>query len=269
MILDTHNADSVRLQRLAREGHAPAPQHLAAYLQSALTRRWESQLAKTLMGVWAVSSADAEHFHSLAFNRVAVVPNGTQVPQRVRQAGWHAGAEIKLLFVGSLGYSANLDALQWFCDEWAAAANDVSWRLTVVGSGDSFRARHIVALEPRIDFVGRVDNIDEYYLAADALVVPMRQGGGTRLKVVEALAIGLPIISTEMGMEGVGAQPGEQYLQVRTPEGFNTALKVIRDSPIDVKRITGEGRRLGSRFLWPTIRKTMESSLKDWGDPET
>ena len=264
VILDTHNADSVRLMRLANEGHGSGFQRLAAYLQSVMTRRLESQLAKTLMGVWAVSDADAEHFNAMAFRRVSVVPNGTQVPKRVRQVGMVAGPEIRLLFVGSLGYSANLDALQWFRDKWGSAANDVSWRLTVIGSGDISRARHIVATEPRISLVGRVDSVDDYYLTADALVVPMRQGGGTRLKVIEALAAGLPIISTEMGMEGVGAQSDEHYLQVRSPEEFNAVLKVIRDSPLAVERMTRQGLRLASQFMWPVIRKTMESSLRDW-----
>lgn len=268
VILDTHNADSLRLKRLAREGNADPFKRLAAYAQSVMTRHFESQLAKTLMGVWAVSDADAEHFHSLAFNRVAVVPNGTQVPPQVHQSGRRTNAEIKLLFVGSLGYSANLDALQWFCDEWGSAARDISWRLTVVGSGDISRAQQIIATEPRIALVGRVESVDDYYLTADALVVPMRQGGGTRLKVIEAMAAGLPIISTEMGMEGVGARPGEHYLQVRSPEGFKAALRVIRDSPADVEGIAREALRLSSQFMWPVIRETMEFSLTDWYKPD-
>src|SRR6202034_3746319 len=111
-----------------------------------------------------------------------------------------------ILFVGSMDYHANIDAMTWFTrtawPEIARARADL--RLVIVGRDPAPEVRALAS--DRIRVTGTVEDVRPYYASALAAVVPLRSGSGTRLKIFEAMAAGVPIVSTRLGAEGIDAQ---------------------------------------------------------------
>ena len=116
------------------------------------------------------------------------------------------------MFVGSMDYHANIDAALYFADEiWPQVRERrPDLEFVVVGSRPT---AEILALrnQPGITVTGTVDDIRPYYRSALAVVVPLRVGSGTRLKVLEAMAAGTPVISTTLGAEGLATKDGDEY----------------------------------------------------------
>ena len=152
--------------------------------------------------------------------RVVVIPNAVRLPASTPARP--RGGPFTLVFVGTLGYYPNEDAATFFCAEVlpcleAAAGRPV--RLLIVGSNPSAGVRAL-ARDGVVTVTGAVPDLRRYYAAADAVVVPLRAGGGTRIKVLEAFAYRRPVVSTTVGVQGIEATPGAHLLIGDTPGTF-------------------------------------------------
>jgi glycosyltransferase involved in cell wall biosynthesis len=146
---------------------------------------------------------------------------------------------LRLLFVATLGCYPNADGAVFLCREVIPALRQLTGRevhVDMVGSGatDSVRA---LGEEAGVHLHGYVDNLDEYYASADVAVVPLRTGGGTRIKILEAFAYGVPVVSTSLGAEGLEAVPDEHLLLGDTPEAFARACLRIKDDSAFAKAL--------------------------------
>ena len=161
--------------------------------------------------------------------RVVVIPNAVRIPAST--AARRRGAPFTFLFVGTLGYYPNEDAAIFFCTEIlprvrAAAGQPV--RVLIAGSNPSARVRAL-AREREVLIAGAVPDLARFYRAADAVVVPLRAGGGTRIKVLEAFSYRRPVVSTTVGAQGIEASPGTHLLIGDTPQTFaEQCLRLIR-----------------------------------------
>ncbi|MEO1748108.1 MAG: glycosyltransferase, partial [Pseudomonadota bacterium] len=129
-----------------------------------------------------------------------------------------------LLFVGTMGYYPNKHALDWFlrhCWPTLAATTDLS--LEIVGSGPPADLRRYNNI-PRIKAFGWVDDMKRHYRKAQLFIAPLQIGGGTRLKLLDAAAHGLPIVSTSKGAEGIGLRRGADFWKADTPFAFTTSV---------------------------------------------
>jgi polysaccharide biosynthesis protein PslH len=162
----------------------------------------------------------------------AVVPNGYPLPGPVPVRPRRPDGPIRLLFVGTLGYQPNADAVRFLCDAIVpevrrAGGPDV--RVDVVGGGAG-RALQALAADPAIVLHGAVTDLAPLYGAADIAVVPIRAGGGTRIKILEAFAHGVPVVSTRLGAEGIAATDGVHLLLADDAQAFAAAcLRLKRD----------------------------------------
>ena len=152
--------------------------------------------------------------------RMVVIPNAVRIPTSI--AARRRGVPFTLLFVGTLGYYPNEDGAIYFCAEilprlQAAAGRPV--RLLIVGSNPSARL-HALARDHEVTVTGTVPDLTRYYAVADAVVVPLRAGGGTRIKVLEAFGHRRPVVSTTVGAQGIEATPGLDLLIGDTPRAF-------------------------------------------------
>lgn len=193
-VLDAHNVEGDRF-RATRSRSAP----LVALLERIVARR--------AARVWCVSDHDRERFLALGVppDRIDVVPNG--VDPQIFHPGPAAGAAIRaslgiapsmkmLLFFGQLDYPPNRDALAIIEQEIAPRLSG-DYRIIVAGKG-------VPASGPgALTYVGPVPAITPYINAADAVIAPLTAGGGTRLKVLESIACGTPVVSTAAGAEGI------------------------------------------------------------------
>jgi glycosyltransferase involved in cell wall biosynthesis len=238
-IMDTHNINSARLNRLKAAMSSSDPRKLILWRQVYLSRRFERSYSELAGQIWTVSEEDAERVDFRFRHKVRIVPNGADFPSNCpeRRA---VTSPVRVLFFGALNYSANLDGLQQLRN-WVDAdviRKERNFRVTVAGSGDPKKAVAIIGEHPSFDFIGEVNSPSELYRDHDCLIVPLRQGGGSRLKVLEAVASGLPVLSTEVGVEGTGLLAARDYLPVERASDVVKQIRLLTEDDQFVRMMT-------------------------------
>jgi glycosyltransferase involved in cell wall biosynthesis len=193
-------------------------------------RRYEDHCLATYDAVWVCSDTDRRILLSRQ-PRAAVqsIPNSVFLADIVPRA---AGKDLNFLFVGKMSYSPNYEGMIWFCKEvWprVQAASTQKLVLTIVGFDPPAEVK---ALERagEISVTGGVDSVDPYYWASDIVVAPIRAGGGTRIKILEAMSHAKPVISTTKGAEGIEVEAGKNIMIGDTPNALTEAcLELIRN----------------------------------------
>jgi len=253
-VLDLHNVESVLHQRCARaEGRATAAAHRVFHRASlSLERQWLPRFSLVL----ATSQADASLARAIAPRaNLAVYPNA--LPPIALPHGEHDEA---IVFSGNMEYHPNRTAVRFFHREvWPLLRQrwpNLVWRL--VGRNPAAILR-IVAGDPRIQVVGPVGDAVSELARSRVAVVPLLTGSGTRLKILEAWAAGLPVVSTTLGAEGLPVRSGENVLIADDPGSF--AAEVTRLLACNGLRqeIGSAGRLLLEKeFTWETAWKKLD-----------
>jgi glycosyltransferase involved in cell wall biosynthesis len=259
-VVDTHNAETLRLHRRSKSSSNCVMARLLK-LQADQARAFEERLSQSCAAVIAVSDSDADFFRSVGARHVIVAPNGARTFHRRAMSHLSSKQNLNLLFVGSLTYSANRQALTSFAKHWCSS-NSKNWKIRIVGSGDPGPKLKKLLSQPRITLVGKVEDLQTEYEIADAVVIPMFEGGGTRLKVLEAAAFSVPIIATTVAVEGTGFEPGVHYYQANDEREFSLALELLRKTPQSADRLVQRAfdKTLES-FNWEVIGRHLAESL--------
>jgi glycosyltransferase involved in cell wall biosynthesis len=160
-----------------------------------------------------------------------------------------------VLFCGAMDYTPNIDGLQWYFAHADAAllAAVPDRRILIVGKNPAPAVRAFGEL-PGVTVTGEVPDVRPYYQRAWLQMVPLRIGGGTRLKITESLGIGCPVVSTTIGAQGLDLRDGEHLLLGDTPADFAAALaRLLADAPLrDRLRVQGRGQVLAT-YTWPRL----------------
>jgi glycosyltransferase involved in cell wall biosynthesis len=146
-------------------------------------------------------------------------------------------------FLGSMDWMPNIEAVQWFAKEILPGLTDDA-RLVVIGRNPPRSIRDLADADPRIEVTGTVDDVRPWLARCGILVVPLLSGGGTRIKIMEALAAGLPVISTTVGAEGLGLNDGEHLLIADSAADFRDAVAGLIGDDDRRLRLGQAGRRL-------------------------
>ena len=154
-----------------------------------------------------------------------------------------------MLFVGTLGYAPNVDAIIWFVSRvWRQlqrALND-RLRLIIVGSNPPTHLARL-ASQRGIEVTGAVHDVTAYYRNADLVIVPLRAGGGTRIKIIEAAAYGLPVVATRFGAVGTTFQHGVDMLMANDATNFLRACLLLLRNPAVSQRLALRARSRAKR----------------------
>jgi glycosyltransferase involved in cell wall biosynthesis len=251
-ILTDVDVESRKAWRLYRSSARPS-RRLASWLEATKLTRWEQAWVRRASVCVAVSELDAAQLRALAPDTpIQVVPNGVDV---AHFAPVHAvGAERQhLLFFGTLGYPPNADAVLHFCRDVLpriqARRPEVS--LTVVGPHAPPEVAALGAW-PDIQVVGFVADVRPYLWRAEVCIVPLRQGGGTRLKILESLAAGCPVVSTTVGAEGLALSDGEHLVIADGPSAFADAVVGLLADAGRRRRLAAAGRQAVQGYDWAT-----------------
>ncbi len=213
--------------------------------------RYEIRSAESADQVHVMSELDAEtlgrYLHD-GRRRIRVVDNGVDCDKFTPlPAGTAAGPVV--LFVGSFGHTPNRDAIGWlFSEIWPRVrAERPDARLQVVGA---HAPPEILAADGRdgIEVVGTVPETAAYYRDARLLLAPVRAGSGTRLKILEAFASGLPVVTTRLGAEGIAAQDGEHLLTAESAQELAAATCRVLADDLLARRLSESGRALAERL---------------------
>jgi glycosyltransferase involved in cell wall biosynthesis len=249
------NVESALLRRrAANESSALRRAYLRqqARLMEGEERRWSPRVALNL----AVSEADMQELRALVPNaRFEMVPNGVDVEAFVPGGD---GARDGIVFVGGMSWFPNADALEFFDDEILplVRARDERVKVTWVGRA---KPDVIASYAKRgIQLTGHVDDIRPYVAAAACYVVPLRIGGGTRLKILDAWAMGKAVVSTSVGCEGLDAVDGKNILIRDDPAAFASAVTtVLRDPGLRAALERNARTTAEQRYSWNVIGETM------------
>lgn len=262
-------------QRLAQELHLPTvlrqhnlegPYHHALAASASFPKSWamhgeawrvdrdERRLEHTswLTGIADISAADAGVRKARSAVPVAHVPSfalgGVETSQRT---SWAPPAEPVVTFLGALDVATNHDALRWFAAQvWPlvlAAVPDARWR--VVGRKPTDVVRSLVEETARAELHADVADPVEYLLATSVAVNPAVSGSGVNIKLVEYLSVGVPVVSTDRGMAGIGLQAGEDLLVADNGPGFAAAVVRLLTVAEDASRVGLAGQETADRIL--------------------
>jgi len=260
VLVTTHNVESDILARRASQSSNLVPK-IFFRDQERRMRRFEKEALRKATAVTAVSMQDVETFRSWGFERVRLVPNGVDV------GAYRTGPTIcrdnELLFLASLDWFPNIDALDHFIDDILPIIRSrrPTIKLRVVGRRPSEQLKERCAQIPGIEFVGEVDDVASHLARASIVVVPLRIGGGSRLKILEAMAAGKAIVSTSIGAEGLDVVPGKHLLIADSPREFAACTEQLLDSKEMRQHLGLQGRRLVERaYDWSRIARRLEDS---------
>jgi len=224
--------------------------------------RFERRVYKYIDGVTAVSDIDADQIHS--FNHqvpVEIVDNGVDLEYFDAPGGLKKSN--KLVFVGTMDWRPNQDCVRYFVDDILPLIRKERPEIEAVFVGRNPPAA-IIALGERegVTVTGSVDDVRPYIEEGDVYIVPLRIGGGTRLKILDALAMRSAVVSTSVGAEGLDLTDGENIMIADTPERFAAkVLRLIDDG--DLNRSLGEsGRKLvEEKYGWDSLAAKLESFI--------
>jgi glycosyltransferase involved in cell wall biosynthesis len=241
-ILTFHDVLFDKFDRMYQVEKRPA-RKLRLWLHSRMMRRWEPHYAARFDRCIAMSARDRDLL--LALNprlRIEVIPNG--VDTKTYQPLPVSSPVPRLIFVGNMDYQPNVDAVLHFYREiWPgihSGAKDVEFWIVGINP-----RREIRQLEGEaVHVTGGVADVRPFYGRCSVGVVPLRAGGGNRLKIPEAMALGRPVVSTSLGCEGLAVVDGQHILIADSPEQFVACTLQLLSNPTLWNTIAHNARRL-------------------------
>ena len=219
-------------------------QKMSAYEEAALKR---------FSHIIAVSEHDAELMStSVDRSRITVVPTGVDL-ERFRPDPQARVLDQLVMFVGAMDWEPNIDAVEYFCREiWPQIKGRLPGaRFRVVGRNPDPRLARFAS--ESVEFTGLVPSVVEHLRQAAVVVVPLRIGGGTRLKIYEAMAVGKAVVSTAIGAEGLDVHHGRDILLADKPEEFAQAVVALLEDGETRRRYQQAARDLANQYDWTVI----------------
>ena len=257
ILLDNHNAETALQQRTFLTDLRQPRQWLGAgysWLQSRRLARYEAWALEQVDLVTAVSEADKVALQSLAPDKaIRVIPNCIDVDQ---YQGLSAGntPHFDLLFMGKMDYRPNVDAMLWFTSEiWdKILATRPETSLGIVGQKPHRRLAHLQAL-PNVTMTGWVEQVEPYLAGSTVVIMPFRIGSGTRLKLLQAMSAGKPVVSTPIGAEGYPVAHNQELVFATTPSEFAFAILTLLTQPHRQKAIGESAQQFAQQYDWRQI----------------
>ncbi len=260
LVVDSHNIDYDLARQYAGVGNSSA-RRIYAGVNWRKLRREELGTYRDADGVYLCSAVDERRLlNEVPGVRTKVIPNAADVEyyQPRRTDPLPDGRTV--VFFGLLSYAPNVDGVIHFIrDIWPRIAEaHPEARCKIVGGQPP---SSLLALAgPRVELTGFVEDLRPHLAAAAAVVAPLRLGGGTRLKIVEAMAMGKAIVSTTLGAEGIEAIPGRDLLIEDQPKAFADAVNRLLGDPELAARIGQSARSLAvERYSWAGAARALES----------
>jgi sugar transferase (PEP-CTERM/EpsH1 system associated) len=269
VLFDNHNAEYLLQQRIAEAEIATRGWNLGAIYSSIQTRKlrhFERQMCQRADRVIAVSAADAAAIQQLdSALKVQVIPNGVDTEYYRRENVTPIDLPPhSLVFTGTMDFRPNVDAVLWFASEVLPLVKQSisDAHFVIVGQRPHGRL-DVLRDETSITITGDVEDTRPYIAAASVYVIPVRMGSGTRLKVLEALAMVAPIVSTTLGAEGFSIEHNRELLLADDPAAFARSIVELIQQPARGRSLGQAGRALAiDKYEWRKIVPMFEDSIK-------
>lgn len=265
LMLNCHNVEWMILKRFAQLERNPVKRSYARtearrMLQAERSACWKSNIAMVC------SEHDRDTLRKLRSNfEIFVVPNCVDVDSYApSQPNPNSQPAPCLLFQGTMDWHPNCDAVEFFASKMLPdlRRNIPDVRFVAAGRNPSPQFRKKLEAAPGVEFTGTVPDIRPYLDEAQLVVVPLRIGSGTRLKILEAAAAGKPIVSTSLGAEGLEFVPGTEIVIADTPADFATEILSLLRDPERRNRMGSAARaKVTELYSQKTLSKTIKFAL--------
>lgn len=263
-VLFQHNVETTIWRRLAANASNPLSRRYLR-LQADRMLRYERQVCRAAGRVIAVSEEDASVMRRLfGVERVSAVPTGVDIAY-FKPPSPAPAPKADLVFVGSMDWLPNIDGLHWFVRDVLPLIREKrpGCSLTIAGR---LPVRAITAMAEQdalISVTGTVPDIRPYLWGARVSVVPLRIGGGTRLKIYEAMAAGAPVVSTTVGAEGLTAHPPRDIRIADSPQEFAGAcVELLDDRSLAARQVNAAAEMVAANFSWEQVAVRFEQILE-------
>lgn len=256
-LLTEHNVESEL--GAATYGKWPAALRGLARYDQFRARRWEREVLSKATAIVAVTESDARTLSRIGGRPAHVVSNGVDIRGFARVTPDASSRTV--LFVGNYEYAPNVDAVEWALTEiWPRVwqqAPDARFRVCGHGLPEAWRQRFT---DPRIEWLGYVPDLTEVQSRSAAFLAPLRHGGGSKLKVLEAMAASLPLVSTTEGLSGLAATAGVHALVADTPEAIAQAIAQTLADPARAQAMGLAARdHVTRQFDWSRAASQLEA----------
>lgn len=264
VVLFQHNVESALWDRRARYERNPV-KRVVFSLEAIKMRRYERRAVQRFDRVIAVSSHDRKLFEAMAdVARIDVAVTGVDTSHYRRAtppSDDSTPAEPIVLFLGSMDWEPNIDGVEYFCREiWPTVHAAIpEARFRIVGRNPHVRVTRLAS--DSVEVTGSVPSVVEHLHAAAVVVVPLRVGGGTRLKIYEAMAAGRAVVSTAVGSEGLDVTDGDNIVLADSPQIFaSSVVELLRDRDRR-SHLERRAAALAARYDWSAIAGTFADAL--------
>ena len=253
IVCDWPDSLSEQMERYAEIAANPL-RRMYARRTTSLLRRAEAETLDACERHTAVSELNRRRLLELRpAARIDVIENGVDTAHFTPR---NDGDRRRVVFVGAMDYFANAEAaLRFAREDWPAVRKRCNGLvLTIVGRKPDAAVRALASEAAGIEVTGTVDDVRPYYHQARAAIVPLRAGSGTRLKILEAMAAGVPVVSTALGAEGLEVRSGENIMIADTTEQTAEAIARVAEPGVFRESMIGRGRELvEGRYDWGAL----------------
>lgn len=252
VVYRAHNIESQLWIEQARQ-EKQILRKLYYYLLAGRTAALEKKFAGQVSLIFTVSCSDAEYFRQ--YNpRVFFFPPHAEIKEAEKTSCERK--KMRIGFIASYNWAPNREGLKRLLQWWRKVPSE-KYHLIVAGRYDP------VVMQENISFLGYVEHLEEFYRQVDVIVIPIFSGGGIKMKALEAMSYGKPIVATSKGMEGLPVKEYEHYLPFQDPDSFLSALKMAEDNEIIQKLVERNYTLLRSVFAKESLTDTLQKILSD------
>jgi len=260
-VLFQHNVESALWQRMATTESHPL-RKLSYALESARMARYERQTLARFHHIIAVSEHDRQQMLEMDPGcEITVVPTGVDT-QQFPVAPPSSATPPRIVFTGSMDWEPNIDAVEYFCAQiWPRIRAEFPAAIfQIVGRNPFAKVQRLASQSVQV--TGTVPSVTDYLRDATAVVVPLRIGGGTRLKIYEAMAMGKALVSTSIGAEGLNFKQGRDLLLADDASSFAEAvLLLLRDAQVR-RKFEQAAAQQAAQFDWSVVARQFAAVLQ-------
>jgi glycosyltransferase involved in cell wall biosynthesis len=263
-VLFQHNVETMIWRRHAEHAGNPA---VRWYMRKQADRmfRFERGICRRAGHIAAVSGQDAATMRELfGVERVTAIPTGVDI-EFFTAPDPAPAADTDLAFVGAMDWRPNIDGVRWFVREVLPLIRRVrpECSLTIVGRTPPPWIAALEREDPRIRVTGTVADIRPHLWGSAVSIVPLRIGGGTRLKIYESMAARVPVVSTSVGAEGLEIHPPEDIRIADSPADFADAcLELLSDPSLRRRQAAAAWEMVAANFSWEQVARCFERVLE-------
>ena len=259
-ILFQHNVETVLWDRMLASEPSPF-RRLLYRLEAGRMRRFECSSIAKFKHVIAVSEEDRAYMSQfMPAEKISVVPTGVDLEQFRMVPDGQANKPL-VMFTGTMNFEPNMDGVEYFCREiWPRVVKAVpDARFRIVGKEPVAAVRKLAS--ENVEVTGTVPSVVDHLKQAWVLVVPLRMGGGTRLKIYEGMAMGRATVSTTIGAEGLDVRNGKDIILADEAEAFaNAVIALLRGQEMR-RRYEHAATEAVARFGWPSVAEKFAQIL--------